>query len=415
MRVLHVVHQYLPEKVGGTELYTQWVSQALARRGHKVDVFYRSSAAGHLPIALEERTDEAGVRVWVARHGVATPNRRFLATFGDRPLVAAFERVLDRAQPELVHIEHLMGLPVALVDALRRRGLPFVITFWDFWWVCANAQLLTNYDAEICDGPRAYLNCARCATARAGHPRFWPAWPLLAGLLARRNGLLWQALIAARQLIAPTEFVRRWYLAHGAPGEKLITLPPGLEDRPVPPRSGLNDRPLRIAYIGGLSWQKGVHVLVEAFSHLVGSAELWIVGDETFDPAYVSRLRADSGSAVRFLGRLSREQVWETLSQVDVVAVPALWYETFSFIVSEAFTAGLPVIASRLGPLADRVRHDVDGLLLPPGDVAAWRDALQRLVETPGLCNQLAAGIQPQLTLQGHVARLEAVYGAALG
>ena len=139
------------------------------------------------------------------------------------------------------------------------------------------------------------------------------------------------------------------------------------------------------------------------------------MGDGTSDPAYVSRLRADSGLAVRFLGRLSREQVWETLSQVDVVALPALWYETFSFIVSEAFTAGLPVIASRLARLAHRVRHDVDGLLLPPGDVAAWRDALQRLVETPGLCNQLAAGIQPQLTLQGHVARLEAIYGVALG
>ena len=84
--VLHVVHQYLPEKVGGTELYTQWVSQAFARRGHKVDVFYRSSAAGHLPIAfLKNARTRPESGVGCVRHGVATPNRRFLATFGIAP------------------------------------------------------------------------------------------------------------------------------------------------------------------------------------------------------------------------------------------------------------------------------------------------------------------------------------------
>lgn len=409
MRILHIVHQYLPEKVGGTELYTHWVSQAQARRGHRVEVFYRS-AAGQPAIALETRTDEAGVRIWAARHGPATPNRRFLATFGDRRLAAAFERVLNETQPELVHIEHLMGLPIALIHALRRRKLPFVVTFWDFWWVCANAQLLTNYDQQICDGPRAYLNCARCAAARAGKPGFWPAWPPLAVLLARRNQLLRQVMAAAHQLIAPTEFVRRWYQKHGAPAEKLITLPPGLEDPPAAPRSPRSAGPIRIAYIGGLSWQKGVHVLIEAFSQLGGNVELWIAGDETADPAYVARLRAISGPRVRFLGRLNRDQVWATLAQVDVVAVPTLWYETFSFIISEAFAASVPVIVSRLGPLADRVRHGEDGLLAPPGDISAWRDALRQLVEMPGLRDRLAAGIRPPLTLQEHVARLEEVY-----
>jgi len=409
MRILHVVHQYLPEKIGGTELYTQWVSQALARRGHRVDVFYRSSG-GQPAIALASRTDEAGVRIWAGRHGPATPNRRFLTTFGDRHLAAAFDRVLDEVQPELVHVEHLMGLPAALIHALRRRKLPFVITFWDFWWVCANAQLLTNYDQQICDGPRAYLNCARCATARAGRPGLWPAWPPLAALLAWRNRLLREALTAAGRLIAPTEFVRRWYLAHGAPAEKLITLPPGLEARPMTPRPLRHDGPTRIAYIGGLSWQKGVHILVEAFGQLGGDAELWIAGDETADPAYVGRLRAHSGPRVRFLGRLDRDQVWATLAQVDVVAVPTLWYETFSFIISEAFAAGVPVLASRLGPIADRVRHGEDGMLAPPGDVAAWHAALRQFVETPGWRDHLASGIRPPTTLQEHVDGLEKIY-----
>ncbi len=411
MRILHLVHQYLPDRVGGTELYTQWTSQALARRGHQVAVFYRRSAVGQ---GLEERRDEAGVRIWAAWHGEADPNRRFLAVFGERILQTAFEAVLDASQPEVVHVEHLMGLPIGLVDAVRRRGLPFVITLWDFWWVCANAQLLTNYSQQICDGPAAYLNCARCAAARAGHAQLWPAWSPLAGLLACRNHLLRRAMAAAHRLIAPTGFVQRWYQEYGVDAGKLIVLPPGLEDCPAVPRAPSSGRPLRIAYIGGLSWQKGVHVLVEAFGRLGGGAELWIGGDETADPAYVGRLRTAGGPGVRFLGRLSRDQVWTTLAQVDLVAVPTLWYETFSFIVSEAFTAGVPVIASRLGPLADRVRHDVDGLLVPAGDVEAWRAALRQIIDDPAYLERLRGGIQRPMSLTQHIDHLSEVYAKAI-
>ena len=95
---------------------------------------------------------------------------------------------------------------------------------------------------------------------------------------------------------------------------------------------------------------------------------------------------------------------------MDVVAVPTLWYETFSFIVSEAFVAGLPVVASRLGPLADRVRDGVDGLLLPPGDVSAWRAAMQRLADSPDLLARLRANVRPPMTLEAHVDQLETLY-----
>ncbi len=124
----------------------------------------------------------------------------------------------------------------------------------------------------------------------------------------------------------------------------------------------------------------------------------------------MSDLRALASPQVRFLGRLTRESVWDTLAQVDIVVVPALWYETFSFIVSEAFAAGVPVVASRLGPLADRVRDEVDGLLVRPGDPQALRQVLLRFWQEPGLLARLRAGIRPVRTLENHVTELESVY-----
>ncbi len=391
MRILNLVHQYLPERVGGTELYTQAIAHELAARGHEVGVFYPSDGG---PAGVSSRQDDR-VTVWRAHVGPVTPLRRFLALYRDSGLRAEFTRTFERFAPDIVHIQHMMGLPSVVVRTIHEAGVPYVITLWDFWWRCANAQLLTNYSGEICGGPSTtFFNCAHCAIARAGHPNLLPALPLVAPVMARRNESLQPVIEGAARLIAPTEFVRRWYVGHGFPARNVEVLAPALA-YPAPLPRQHHDGPFRVAYIGGLAKQKGVHVLIEAFAGLRGEAELWIAGDETADPGYSRELRRLAGANVRFLGRLDRDQVWQALAQADVVAVPALWYETYSFIVSEAFIAGAPVLASRLGPLADRVRDGVDGRLLPPGDVQAWRAALQALLDSPAELAALRAGVRP--------------------
>lgn len=408
MRILHLTHQYMPEYVGGVELYTRWLTQAQMRAGHQASIFYRRSGEG---TGLDSRAEE-GVHVWAAWNGPLTPVRRLRATFWDPSLIPLFERVLDETQPEIVHVEHLMGHPIALINVLQRRRIPFVVTLWDFWWRCANAQLLTNYDQTVCPGPQShYLNCARCALARAGKSGLGVLSPLLALLMAWRNRRLSQVLRSAAALIAPTPFVEHWYAAHAAPCETLRVLTPGL-DRPaaLPPRQRGSDGLARFLYVGGLSFQKGIHTLIEAFAGVRGAAELWIAGDETFDPAYVARLRELATPQVRFLGRLARSEVWQALVEADVVVVPSLWYETFSFLVSEGFIAGKPVLASRLGPLADRVRDGADGLLLPPGDVVAWREVMQRLVDVPDDLTWMRQSVRPPLSLEEHEAGLADLY-----
>ncbi len=412
MRILHLLHQYLPDYVGGTELFTQSIAQGLAKHGHQVGIFYRRSAQG---VGVSART-EGAVRVWAAWDGVVTPQRRFWATFRrESSLNSAFERVLNEMRPDLIHLQHLMGLPVRLLSAIRQRDIPFVVTLHDYWWVCANAQLLTNYGAEVCDGPRAYINCARCALARAGRPALWPAVPLLLPLFVRRNRLLRRVLRLADRVIAPTEFVARWYDAHGVSGEKIEVLPHGVQipagiASPARPTGS----PVRFAYIGGLSWQKGVHVVIEAFRGVDGNAELWIAGDERSAPDYVQTLREGADARTRFLGRLTRRTVWETLAQVDAVVIPSLWYETFSLIAHEAIAAGVPIIVSDLGALAEAVQDGVDGVCVPAGNVAAWRVALQKLVVHSERLLDFRTQLRPPVTLEEHVARLLALYAQVM-
>lgn len=406
MHLLYVVHQYLPDFVGGTELYTQSLVQALTARGHTTTVFYRRSreAAGL------ECWGEAASSVWAAGDGNLTPGRRFTATFYSPIILTSFRQVLDMTSPTLVHIQHLMGLPLGIIDELHERQIPFLITLHDFWWICANAQLFTNYSHQICAGPKAFLNCARCALARAGTTSAWPLIPALAGVLALRAAKLRQVLHQAACLIAPSEFVRRWYCAHGISPERVRVLSHGIASpSQLPPSPDRTPGTLRCVYLGGLSWQKGVHVVVEALRDLPG-VELWIGGDETFDPAYSARLRSLAGANTRFLGRLSREEVWRTLAQADLLLAPSLWYETFSLVVREAFAAGIPALVSDVGALAEAVDEGVNGLRLPPGDVLAWRTAVQRLAEDPDSLARLRAGVRSPLTLTEHTDAIESLY-----
>jgi glycosyltransferase involved in cell wall biosynthesis len=307
-----------------------------------------------------------------------------------------------------------MGIPLQVLGTLRKLRIPVVVTLHDFWWVCANAQLITNYSHKVCGGPRWGLNCAHCALARAGAGTLWPAAPLLAPVFVARRRLLASALSQAALIIAPTLFVKQWYAGQGLSPENIRVLPHGIErsqQPPVPKEAGTT---VRVVYIGGLTPQKGVHVLVQALRQVKGPIELWIAGDELADPAYSRELRAHAGENVRFLGRLSRQAVWDCLAQADLVAVPSLWYETFSLIAHEAFVADRPVMASRLGALAEAVQDNVNGYLVAPGDTAAWRAALQRVVDRPGELRQLNARIRPPLSQEAHVDQLLTLYGEAM-
>jgi glycosyltransferase involved in cell wall biosynthesis len=186
----------------------------------------------------------------------------------------------------------------------------------------------------------------------------------------------------------------------------------GIEPPPsaLEPSRPADQRGRHFAYVGGLSKQKGVHVLVEAFNSLPRGARLTVAGDETAFPAYCAELRRlAEHSGIEFVGRLEREEVWQLLSQVDALAVPSLWYETASLVVQEAFAVGTPVVAASHGALGERVRHEVDGLLVPPGDAPALQAALQRLLAEPALLHRLRAGIQPVVKMAQHAEQVEAI------
>ncbi len=126
-------------------------------------------------------------------------------------------------------------------------------------------------------------------------------------------------------------------------------------------------------YLGRLSEEKGVEELVRAWRPDLG--RLLVVGDGPLAP----RLRALAGEGVELRGSVPPEEVPALVAGARAVLVPSLWYEAFPRVVVEAYTAGVPVLASRIGALPEVVEEGVTGLLAEPGDPASWAEAVERL------------------------------------
>jgi glycosyltransferase involved in cell wall biosynthesis len=407
MRILHVLHQYLPEKVGGTELHTRDLAAHQAAAGHQVAIFTPAAAADRWP----EPRWEDGVAVYRVPVGARDATAVFRSNFSHSDLAVAYRRVQQQTDPDLVHIQHLMGLPWSLTKAI---SAPLVVTLHDYWYLCANAQLITNYDQTICEGPKGWVNCARCALARAGHPHALPAIPALVPLFGYRHLRLRRVLRKARALIAPSQFTAGVYTQMGVSTDQIHVIPHGVQVPADLPVYQPDPDTLRIAYVGGVSWQKGIHVLIAAVNQLPEqSVRLDIYGDTAAFPAYVKQLRQLAAHpGIHFNGRIPHHQLWSALAHTDLLVVPTLWYETSSLIIPEAFAAGVPVLASRIGALQERLRHGQDGYYFPPGDVAALTARLQRLLQNPAELHHLRRNIQPVRTMQMQFDAIEQLYAA---
>jgi glycosyltransferase involved in cell wall biosynthesis len=160
-------------------------------------------------------------------------------------------------------------------------------------------------------------------------------------------------------------------------------------------------------YIGQIAPIKGVHVLIRAFRRLRRhgrKVRLIIRGKLNAPPAYDRELRrlAEGDPSIVFGGPYEHRRVLSVLAGAHVVVVPSLWYESATGTVCEGRAARRPVIASRVGGIAEIVNDGVDGLLFERGDVDDLARVMQRLIDEPDLLPHLTSRVTPLPGFEAH-------------
>ena len=171
---------------------------------------------------------------------------------------------------------------------------------------------------------------------------------------------------------------RRWF------GGEYAIVPNGVDVDAAPDEPKPAGAELRILFVGRADERKGLPILLTAFNALVEHVpcRLTVIGT---DREEVLRYVADPDllQSMDIRGRVSREDLWKELHRADLLCAPSLSGESFGMVLTEAFAAGTPVIASAIAGYSDVVSDGVDGLLVPPGDPQRLAEELQRIHYEP--------------------------------
>jgi glycosyltransferase involved in cell wall biosynthesis len=424
-KVLFVCHNHPDLLVGGVEMYTRDLYEALrdsakfepvmlARAGRP----YSESANPHpdAPISMVNRD----------------PNEYLLYTeFGDfdhffgrladrTPLTVHFERFLRDLQPDVVHFQHTAYLGYDIVRVTRNvlPRVPIVYSLHEYLPICfRDGQMVRVQDGAVCreETPR---RCHEC------FPAITPQQFFL------RKRFIQSHFSLVDRFIAPSEYVKDRYVQWGLDPGRIDVEPQGvippqitadtMEQRHARPRSLRN----RFGYFGQLNPYKGADTLLAAIGLLGEEFEghLWLYGAnlDKQAPEWQGRFSALIEAApanVTFAGSYKRADLAALMARVDWVIVPSAWWETGPLVVWEAFQHKRPVICSDIGGQSEKVTDGVNGLHFRRGDSESLARAMERAVETPGLWEQLRNGIpdRPGYPMEDHAATLEALYESLLG
>ncbi len=285
------------------------------------------------------------------------------------------EKLILKARPDVVHFHNtFMLISPSAYYACSEAAVPVVQTLHNYRLLCPAATFLR--DGKVCEDclgrtppwPGVLHACyreSRLQTATTG-----------AMLTLHRWLKTWHDKVDI--YIALTEFARRKFIEGGLPEEKVVVKPnfinldPGI-------REGNGDYAI---FVGRLSPEKGVRTLLEAWKHLE-RIPLKIVGDGPLMGKVQAFVRTEKLECVEVLGRCDRDKVFALIKGAQFLVFPSEWYETFGNVAIEAFACGVPVIASRLGAMAEIVKDRTTGLHFKAGDVEDLANKVEWLRSHP--------------------------------
>jgi GT2 family glycosyltransferase/glycosyltransferase involved in cell wall biosynthesis len=447
MRILEVVHGFPPAALGGTEIYAHAHALALGRHfGDEIVVLTREQDPGRAE--YDVRTEQRdGLRI-VSVNNTSRNTRTFEETYRNDAIGAIASRVIDTFEPDVAHIHHLTCLSTTIVRSLAERHIPCFVTLHDYWLICHRGQLL-DVDYHVCDGPEP-SGCHNCLGSAGGAGRLgfagaltvralerrWPAAPArrlrrvadrLSSITSspaeaedqarRRLEHMREVCADVTHFLAPSRHMRDRFVQFGVPPDRITVAGNGVDHAPFSGIERTPSRHLRLGFLGSLMVSKAPHVLLEASARLPGgtvSVDLFGAhaayhGDDSYRTRIEPLLKQDG---VHVHGAIAHERVAHALASIDVLVVPSIWPETSGLVIQEAFLAGVPVVASRIGGIPELVEDGRNGLLFDAGDSDDLARALTRLLREPGLRETLGAGIPPVRTIEEDVRFARQLYQA---
>jgi glycosyltransferase involved in cell wall biosynthesis len=419
MRVLHLLQGALPWSCGGRGIYCHSLARDLTAAGIENRIAIHQHTEEQEPVGIFSH-EGLGISVLPPLPGYGSRRAKFTRSYEPLP---GFAALLQEFQPDLVHFHDQNGAAsVSHLRAVKARGCRTVLSYHAPEQTCPQSELLRNGRIH-CDGAVRPRRCTLCRMTANGVPRplsdmaSWVEWPgidpwsnsalnrYLTARLATRlfRDSLQEHIRLTDAVICLAEWCLDVWRQNGCPEEKLHLIRTGGPERYAGngPVKFPERKPMRLVCSGRCDPNKGFQVLIDAVQLLPVDfpvqvcflAPSW-AGD------HADELSRQMENDPRFVPPRSArpKEVLSILAEMDVAIVPSVRLETGPLTVLDAFAAGLPVVGSRLGGIAELVRDGVDGLLFTPGNAAELAWCIRGLVENQKRLRELRGKVRPLRT-----------------
>lgn len=398
MKVLEVIHGYPPRYNAGSEIYTQTISRELARQGCQVSVFCREEDPYRPDFKVTQETDllESSIKVYIANH--ARSRDRYRHDKMDQ----AFKSVLDTADPDVVHINHLNHLSTGIIDVTHTRGIPIIFTLHDFWLACPRGQFLQMALGESqvypeCPGQNDHRCAVHCMSRMWGgvdpvdDESYWTRWVQL------RMSEIKRIANKVDFFISPSRHLRnRLAQELGIELDRIIYEPYGFDLARLTGRNRIMEGVPVLGYIGRIDFSKGIDILLKAYGSTHGSTKLRIWGrPSSLETPSLMRIvdslpRERRGGIEWFPEYRNEEIIQRVFNRVDAIVVPSIWDENSPLVIQEALQARVPIVTSEKGGMGELVKDGVNGFTFKHRSVQGLTDALQKVLDDPSAAYRLA-------------------------
>jgi glycosyltransferase involved in cell wall biosynthesis len=425
MKILQVAHYFTLYGMGGSEVYTYSLANALSRE-HDVRLFFTMPDDGGTEKILEG--NYKGIPYWALKKNPEIYDKPFHEY--SRWVEEAFAKVINEFKPDVIHFQHLVNLSLTLPLLAKKASIPCCFTLHDFWLLCPRTNFL-NLEMELCNS----FSLAQCVDCTRNQIGYYPLFSegLLPVRLVKRNVKrlvnlkkritaylslgLWRAywvrkiFKAVDVFIAPSQFLQKRFIMHGLSPQKILFIRHGFEKKMFEGIKKTSSPILRFAFIGTMRVHKGIHILIDAFNRITGPHELKMYG--RISPAVKEELsKKIKNPHIQIMGELKEDDKQRAFSDMDVLILPSICYENCPIVINEAFIAKIPIITSNIGGMAELVSDSEGGLTFPVGDAEMLAVKIQMFIDDPQIGDLLSIKIPEVKSIEDHANEISRIYSS---
>jgi glycosyltransferase involved in cell wall biosynthesis len=337
VKILFIHNKY--KQFGGEDVAVELETSILKQKGHEVKtIFFENDP----------------INGFFSKLGAAC---RSIYSLSSAKIVS---KAIKEFTPDIIHIHNLFYIASpSILYIAKKHKVPVALTLHNYRLICANALLLRNNKiCELCAQKKipfsgikykCYRNsyaASALVTAITGIHKIFNTWKKKITICITLNEFSRSKLLHSSLQIS---------------GSKMITKPNFVPD----PGEGDEHREDFFLFAGRIVNEKGVHILAQAFSHMPDE-KIVIIGD---GPGKTDLTQQFINYAnIIFTGQLDKTLVKGYMKRCKAFICPSIWYEGAPLTIIEAFATGTPVIASKLGAMAESITDGFNGLHFTAGD-----------------------------------------------